>query len=48
MNYHWLTRYDPDDGEPYGIVCECEIGRDHNGQGEPLDLDIENGAGMRQ
>jgi hypothetical protein len=28
---HWLTRYDPDDGEPYGTVCRCSIGRDHDG-----------------
>jgi hypothetical protein len=26
---HWLTRFDPDDGEPYGAVCDCEIGVDH-------------------
>jgi hypothetical protein len=26
---HWLTRFDPDDGEPYGTVCFCPIGRDH-------------------
>jgi hypothetical protein len=26
---HWLTRYDADDGEPYGDVCDCEIGKDH-------------------
>lgn len=27
---HWLTRYDPDDGEPYGELCDCAIGEDHN------------------
>jgi hypothetical protein len=31
---HWLTCYDPDDGEPYGIGCDCEIGDDHDGTGE--------------
>lgn len=30
-NRHWVTRYDPDDGEPYGSVCDCEIGEDHDG-----------------
>jgi hypothetical protein len=30
---HWLTRYDPDDGEPYGTVCSCDIGADHDGSG---------------
>jgi hypothetical protein len=27
---HWLTQYDPADGEPYGTVCGCSIGEDHN------------------
>lgn len=27
---HWLTQYDPADGEPYGTVCGCPIGEDHN------------------
>lgn len=31
---HWLTRYDPEDGEPYGTGCECQIGVNHNGYGE--------------
>ncbi|MFD3431136.1 hypothetical protein [Nocardia fluminea] len=31
---HWLTRYDPEDGEPYGTVCDCSIGQDHDGTGE--------------
>lgn len=31
---HWLTKYDEDNGEPYGEVCDCEIGDDHNGAGE--------------
>lgn len=30
---HWLTRWDPDDGEPYGTVCGCDIGADHDGAG---------------
>lgn len=30
---HWLTRYDPDDGEPYGELCPCEIGANHDGLG---------------
>lgn len=32
---HWLTLYDPFDGEPYGQVCYCEIGEDHDGDGDP-------------
>jgi len=36
---HWLIRYDPDDGEPHGEVCACEIGEDHDGTGEPNGLD---------
>ena len=34
MSAHWLIRYDPDDGEPYGEVCDCEIGDDHDATGE--------------
>lgn len=34
MSAHWLIRYDPDDGEPYGEVCDCEIGEDHAETGE--------------
>lgn len=30
---HWLTRYDPDDGEPYGDLCRCGIGLDHDVDG---------------
>ena len=33
MSAHWLIRYDPDDGEPYGEVCDCEIGDDHDDRG---------------
>lgn len=32
---HWLTRYDPDDGEPYGTLCDCDLGADHDGDGNP-------------
>jgi len=32
---HWLTRYDPVDGEPYGDVCDCDLGFDHDGDGNP-------------
>lgn len=28
---HWLTRFDPDDGEPYGSICDCVLDRDHTG-----------------
>ena len=31
---HWLTRWDPEDGEPYGTLCDCEIRADHNGNDE--------------
>ena len=33
---HWLTRWDPEDGEPYGTICDCEIGEDHDGAGNPV------------
>lgn len=33
MSTHWLTRFDEEDGEPYGTVCDCEIGADHFGDG---------------
>ncbi|MCW2901753.1 MAG: hypothetical protein JWO67_4018 [Streptosporangiaceae bacterium] len=36
MSLHWLTRYDPEDGEPYGQTCDCEIGVDHDGDGDPM------------
>lgn len=32
---HWLTLFDPLDGEPYGQVCDCNIGEDHDGDGKP-------------
>lgn len=25
-----MTEYDPDDGEPFGTVCDCGLGEDHN------------------
>lgn len=31
---HWLTCFDPEDGEPYGVGCDCEIGDDHFDSGE--------------
>jgi hypothetical protein len=31
---HWLTRWDPDDGEPYGALCDCDIDADHDGNGD--------------
>lgn len=39
---HWLTRYDEDDGEPYGQVCGCPIGRDHDGAGQLMFTDEED------
>lgn len=30
---HWLTRFDPTDGEPYGTICDCEIDADHLADG---------------
>lgn len=36
MSVHWLTRWDPDDGEPYGTLCHCEIGEDHDGSGNVM------------
>jgi hypothetical protein len=35
MSMHWLTTFDPSDGEPVGQTCECEIGEDHDGNGDP-------------
>ncbi len=35
---HWETRYDPDDGEPYGVLCHCALGFDHDGSGNAMDL----------
>ena len=32
---HWLTRYDSGDGEPYGDVCDCDLGFDHDGDDNP-------------
>jgi hypothetical protein len=39
MSAHWLTLYDPADGQPYGQVCDCEIGVDHDGAGNFWDDD---------
>jgi hypothetical protein len=30
---HWKTTFDPDDGEPIGALCYCDIGEDHDGNG---------------
>lgn len=38
-NVHWLTRYDPD-GEPYGELCHCEIGDDHDMAGNKMFLGL--------
>lgn len=35
---HWLTTYDPDDGEPVGTLCDCETGGDHDGTGTLMDV----------
>lgn len=32
---HWKTTYDPNDGEPIGTVCDCDINENHNGYGDP-------------
>lgn len=34
---HWCTRFDPDDGQPYGEICDCHIGADHDGKGNTHD-----------
>lgn len=33
---HWKTLFDPDDGEPYGVVCHCSRTFDHDGNGNPF------------
>lgn len=33
---HWLTRWDPGDGEPYGTLCYCAIDADHDGDGNVM------------
>lgn len=44
IDKHWLTRYDPDDGEPYGVACSCSIGDDHDAAGNLTDPDpVSNG-----
>lgn len=35
---HWLTTYDPDNGDPIGTLCDCDIDEDHDGDGEPMGL----------
>lgn len=34
---HWLTRYDPSDGEPQGSTCHCSIGDNHDAAGNLID-----------
>lgn len=34
MSTHWLTTYNPRNGDPIGSVCDCPIGDDHDGDGE--------------
>jgi hypothetical protein len=41
---HWLCTYDPDDGVPIGEECNCDIGDDHNGKGEPVGLTFTTAA----
>jgi hypothetical protein len=41
---HWRTLYDPEDGSPYGALCHCEIGTDHDGAGNPDVLDDDEPA----
>jgi hypothetical protein len=38
---HWLTTFDPDDGEPNGTLCYCETGKDHDGAGNLMFPDDE-------
>lgn len=34
---HWLTTFDPADGEPCGSLCHCDIDADHDGAGNIMD-----------
>jgi hypothetical protein len=36
---HWKTTFDPNDGEPIGTLCHCDIDDDHDGAGEPMGFD---------
>lgn len=33
---HWLTMFDPDDGEPVGSLCNCDLDEDHDGAGNTM------------
>lgn len=33
---HWLTTFDPEDGEPSGSLCHCDIDDDHDGSGNVM------------
>jgi len=36
LKLHWVTRYDEEDGEPYGELCRCSIDADHDAAGNLL------------
>ena len=36
---HWKTTFDPDDGEPDGALCYCDIDEDHDGNGNLMSFD---------
>lgn len=40
---HWLTTFDPGDGEPIGTICECEIDADHDGYGDAMFPEVDHG-----
>ena len=33
---HWKTMFDPDDGQPTGTPCHCDIDDDHDGKGNVM------------
>ena len=35
---HWKTTFDPDDGEPIGALCYCDIDEDHDGNGNLMNF----------
>lgn len=32
---HWLIRYDPVNGDPYGELCNCPLDDDHTADATP-------------
>lgn len=42
---HWKTLFDPNDGEPYGVVCHCRRDLDHDGNGNPFPDNGTHGGG---